>query len=137
MEGRKDAKERKRMEEEELRGQRRMKMKSKNNKKASTRSELLEEENLDGPDQHLLCKDHFSLEGGRDSYMGENSGLVEGVETMPSNYSIYEQSQDLVENVTVQYMDGTMFQGVDLAPGPVVTYLEGGGGGEKVKVAET
>ena len=63
--------------------------------------------------------------------------MVEGVETMPSNYSIYEQSQDLVENVTVQYMDGNMFQGVDLAPGPVVTYLEGGGGGEKVKVAET
>jgi hypothetical protein len=28
-------------------------------------------------------------------------------------------------------MDGTMFQGVDLAPGPVVTSLEGGGGGEK------
>ena len=65
-----------------------------------------------------------------------NSGLVEGVETMPSNYSIYEQSQDLVENVTVQYMDGTMFQGVDLAPGPVVTYMEGGGGGHKVKVAK-
>ena len=56
---------------------------------------------------------------------------------MPSNYSIYEQSQDLVENVTVQYMDGTMFQGVDLAPGPVVTYLEAGGGEKKVKVAET
>ena len=58
VEGRKDAKERKRMEEEELRGQRRMKMKSKNNKKASKMNELLEEENLDGPDQHLLCKDH-------------------------------------------------------------------------------
>ena len=50
VEGRKDDKERKKMKEEELRGQRRMKMKSKNNKKASTMNELLEEENLDGPD---------------------------------------------------------------------------------------
>ena len=72
-------------------------MKSKNKKKASTRSELLKEENLDGPDQHLLSKDNFSMEGGRDTYVGENSGLVEGLETMPSYYSTCEQSQDLVE----------------------------------------
>ena len=56
---------------------------------------------------------------------------MEGLETIPSNYSIYEQSQDLVDTVTMHYMDGTMFQGVDLAPGPVVTYMEGGGGGDK------
>ena len=54
----------------------------------------------------------------------------------PSKYIINEHSQDLEDNVT-KYMDGTMFHGVVLAPGPVVSSLEGGGGGEKVKVAET
>jgi hypothetical protein len=72
------------------------------------------------------------LEGGRDTDVGESFGLVvEGLEMMPSEYAIHEHSQDLEENVAMQYMDGTMFQGVDLAPGPVVTSLEGGGGGEK------
>ena len=55
---------------------------------------------------------------------------------MPSKDVINEHSQELNENV-MQYMDGTMFQGVVLAPGPVVSSLEGGGGGEKVTVAET
>ena len=61
---------------------------------------------------------------GRDTDVGEYSGLVEGLETMPSKDIINEHSQELNEN-DMQYMDGTMFQGVDLAPGPVVTSLEG------------
>ena len=132
VEGRKEAKEKERMEEEEFRGQKRKMMKSKIKKKAYKRMELRKDDNLNGPDQLLICKNQFSLEGGRDTNVGESFGLVvEGLETMPSEYAIHEHSQDLEENVAMQYMDGTMFQGVDLAPGPVVTSLEGGGGGEK------
>ena len=137
VEGRRDAKVKERMEEEELRVQRGRMMKPKTTKrKANKRMKHLEDANLDGPDQLLLSKDQFSLEGGRETDVGECSGLVEGLETMPSKYIIYKHSQELEENVT-QYMDGTMFQGVVLTPGPVVTSLKGGGGGEKVKVAET
>ena len=127
VEGRRDAKVKERMEEEELRVQRGRMMKPKTTKrKANKRIKHLEDANLDEPDQFLLSKDQFSLDGDRDTDVGEYSGLVEGLETMPSKDIINEHSQELNENV-MQYMDGTMFQGVVLAPGPVVTSLKGGG----------
>ena len=52
---------------------------------------------------------------------------------MPSKETICEQSQDLVEEVTVQYLDGTKLGNKDLAPGLAVLTLEGGRGGEKGK----
>ena len=58
VEGRRDAKVKERMEEEDLRVQRGRMMKSKTTKrKANKRMKHLEDANLDGPDQLLLSKD--------------------------------------------------------------------------------
>jgi hypothetical protein len=65
--------------------------------------------------------------------MGKKYDLVGLGGEMPSKETIHEHSQDLVgtEEVTVQYMDGTKLGDKDLAPGLVVSTLEGGGGGER------
>ena len=108
IEGRKEAKEIKRLEEEKVISNQRRKRKL------------------------SRCKKNFPIEVGGRSFMGENS-VSEGVGEMPSNYIIQEQSQDFIGwgILRMQYLDGTRLQTEDLPPGPVVTSLEGGGGGGK------
>ena len=51
---------------------------------------------------------------------------------MPSKETIHEHSRDLVgREVILQYLDGTKLGDKDLAPGLVVSTLEGVGGGER------
>ena len=71
IEGRKEAKEIKRLEEEKVISNQRRKRKL------------------------SRCKKNFPIEVGGRSFMGENS-VSEGVGEMPSNYIIQEQSQDFI-----------------------------------------
>jgi hypothetical protein len=133
VEGRKDAKQKGRMEEGECRM---MIKKSKNIKKENARNEQQESRVLDGTCRLKLSKELLLLEVGRDTTLGKQNTVVGVGEEgeMPNRKIIYEHSQDFTDDgkVAEQFLDGTRLMGEDLALGVIAISLRGeGGGGER------
>ena len=136
VEGRKEAKEQRRKEEEA--GRLRCRLKFTNSVRRKIKNETFDDGIPVFDSQSILCERNVPLGEGGDLAMGEiyDGGGLGG--TVPADSVIYERSQhsENLEKVERQYMDGTRVGFVDLATVSVVA-REGDGGQKKVRVEET
>ena len=130
VEGRKEAKEQMRKEEETGRPSCRLKLKFTSSVRRNIQNETFNDGIPVFESQSILCERNVPL---GEIYDGGGLGG-----TVPADNVIYERPQHSgnLEEVDMQFMDGTRVGFVDLAPGSVVA-REGDGGQRKVRVEET